>query len=249
MREVLDEAIQRLYWACRRKTNFPGDVPDESTGVVTTDVILRGLRLSGPGLDGARQPPDQSERNHDHDGPHPQTTTSPVEPDPLHSNNATSASTSTSTSTPRSSFASPSTYGRRLLASPSLQPPSPSELNFSMNLEMLPQTVAVSPQAPARRPVPTMVGFGPRTEIPAQASHGGDPYLDGDAFLDASWCTVPMESSSPPDLLSGALHWDSVATRRPHSMDQSSQPGPLCDSYLAPWPGSLAAAYQSVPAV
>jgi hypothetical protein len=45
MREVTKEAIQRLYWACRRKEDFPGDIPDESTGEITTDSILRGLGL------------------------------------------------------------------------------------------------------------------------------------------------------------------------------------------------------------
>lgn len=240
MREVMDEAIQRLYWACRHKTNFPGHVPDESTGVVTTDAILKGLGLSGTALDGARPPPDQPGGNHDHDGPHPQIITSPVEPDPLRSDNATSPA--------RSSFASPSTYSQRVLGSPSLQPPSPSELNLNMTLDMLPQTVALSPQAPAHRPVPTTVRLEPGTDIPAPGGSGGDSYLDVDAFLDTTSCTVPTEFK-PPDLLAGAMRWDSGATRRPHLLDRSSEPEPVYDSYLAPWPGSLAAAYQSVPAV
>jgi len=51
MSEVTDEALQRLYWACRRRENFPGDVPDESKGQITTNAILRGLGLvDGSGL-------------------------------------------------------------------------------------------------------------------------------------------------------------------------------------------------------
>jgi len=52
MQEVMDEALQRLYWACREGRGFPGAVPDESGGRVSTDAILRGLGLSPPTMDG-----------------------------------------------------------------------------------------------------------------------------------------------------------------------------------------------------
>lgn len=45
MRDVTDEALQRLYWACRRHEDFPGPLPDESRGNVTTYDILVGLGL------------------------------------------------------------------------------------------------------------------------------------------------------------------------------------------------------------
>ncbi|KAK5044858.1 hypothetical protein LTR84_010396 [Exophiala bonariae] len=48
MREVIDEALQTLYWACREGRGFPGTVPDESSGQVSTDAILRGLGLTPP---------------------------------------------------------------------------------------------------------------------------------------------------------------------------------------------------------
>jgi hypothetical protein len=35
------EAIQRLYSACRTKSGFPGKIPDESTGTITTTAILK----------------------------------------------------------------------------------------------------------------------------------------------------------------------------------------------------------------
>lgn len=48
MQDVIDEALQRLYWACREGRGFPGVVPDETNGRVSTDAILRGLGLSPP---------------------------------------------------------------------------------------------------------------------------------------------------------------------------------------------------------
>jgi len=45
MREVTEEALRRLYWASRRRTGFPGTVPDESEGAVTIEGILQGLGL------------------------------------------------------------------------------------------------------------------------------------------------------------------------------------------------------------
>lgn len=51
MREITDEAIQRLYWACRKRAGFPGVVPRESNGIVPTSAILHGLGLIGPHMD------------------------------------------------------------------------------------------------------------------------------------------------------------------------------------------------------
>jgi hypothetical protein len=48
MREVTDAALQMLYWACRNQAGFPGQVPDESTGAVSTTNILKGLGLATP---------------------------------------------------------------------------------------------------------------------------------------------------------------------------------------------------------
>ncbi|EXJ80403.1 hypothetical protein A1O1_08547 [Capronia coronata CBS 617.96] len=48
MQDIIDEALQRLYWACREGRGFPGVVPDESGGRVPTDAILRGLGLTPP---------------------------------------------------------------------------------------------------------------------------------------------------------------------------------------------------------
>lgn len=51
MREVIDEALQTLYWACREGRGFPGTIPDESSGHVSTDAILNGLGLTPPAVE------------------------------------------------------------------------------------------------------------------------------------------------------------------------------------------------------
>jgi hypothetical protein len=51
MREVTDSALQQLYWACRRRSGFPGEIPNETSGSVTTANILKGLGLLKPDFD------------------------------------------------------------------------------------------------------------------------------------------------------------------------------------------------------
>lgn len=74
MHDIIDEALQSLYWACREGRGFPGVIPDESNGHVSTDAILRGLgfvppvveRMTGAGhasnlvLDDAEDTPERS---------------------------------------------------------------------------------------------------------------------------------------------------------------------------------------------
>jgi len=239
MRDVMDEALQRLYWACRQKANFPGDVPDESNGIVTTDDILTGLHLSGPALNGARQT-GQATGNHEHDDAYHEAIALMAEPESPRSNNPTSSS--------QSSLASPSTYSQRLVASPSLKSQSENEPNFNMHMKMHPQTVQLSSQVPARGSIHKFARPDAGTESSAHRNHAGDQYLDVDAFLDTSSCAVPAEFK-PSDDFATAMLWDSGSTRSPHFFDQQSLAGAVGDSYLSPWPGSLAAAYQSVPAV
>ncbi|KAK5044394.1 hypothetical protein LTR84_011305 [Exophiala bonariae] len=48
MREVTDEALQRLYRACRSKSGFPGDIPAESQGPPSTTEIFDAVGLMRP---------------------------------------------------------------------------------------------------------------------------------------------------------------------------------------------------------
>jgi hypothetical protein len=47
LREIEHEALQRMYLACRKGRDFPGTLPDETSGRVTTHAILQGLGLIG----------------------------------------------------------------------------------------------------------------------------------------------------------------------------------------------------------
>jgi hypothetical protein len=51
MHDVMDEALQRLYWACREGRGFPGVIPDESNGRLSANAILRGLGLDPPAVE------------------------------------------------------------------------------------------------------------------------------------------------------------------------------------------------------
>lgn len=51
----MDQAVQTLYWACRQNRGFPGTLPDESGGSVSTDAILRGLGLTPPSAEMAEE--------------------------------------------------------------------------------------------------------------------------------------------------------------------------------------------------
>ena len=45
LHEIENEALQRMYSACRKGQGFPGTLPDETSGEVTTHAILHGLGL------------------------------------------------------------------------------------------------------------------------------------------------------------------------------------------------------------
>src|SRR4051794_23394687 len=51
MCEVTDEAVQRLYWACRRRSGFPGEPLDGSNGTPSTTAIIDALGLVRPSLE------------------------------------------------------------------------------------------------------------------------------------------------------------------------------------------------------
>ena len=60
MREVTDEALQRLYWAARQGDVLPGEVPADINSPITTNQILTGLGLTIPGEDDDFSPPHQA---------------------------------------------------------------------------------------------------------------------------------------------------------------------------------------------
>lgn len=75
----MDEALQKLYWACREGSGFPGAIPDESSGRVSTEEILRGLGLSPPAME--RSGPVTTQSESALDGGHPPSQRSYQPPD------------------------------------------------------------------------------------------------------------------------------------------------------------------------
>ncbi|KAJ9493362.1 hypothetical protein H2202_011165 [Exophiala xenobiotica] len=208
------------------------DIPDESSGAVTTDAILKGLRLSGPAL-GAPKQLGPAGQNHDDDQPHHQMIAAPVSPDCIRNDRIASIS--------QPSFDSRSTSCPRPTASPSLQPPSPSEFNFNLKMDMPQQTVQLSPQTSTSEPHYMMARLELGPEMSLHESYGFDSYPDVDAFLDTSSCTIPTGTTS--ENFAAATRWDTASTRPPFSQDQPRQHWAVRDSYLGPWAGSLAATY------
>ncbi|OAL19961.1 hypothetical protein AYO22_09488 [Fonsecaea multimorphosa] len=116
MQDVIDEALQRLYWACRQGRGFPGVIPDESSGRVSTDAILRGLGLSPPAVDNTRMAASRSDSVLETQNPlhRPQSYHPPDFPPPDLSRTKTASSAVTRSSTTgddRLTFAEATTDG------------------------------------------------------------------------------------------------------------------------------------------
>jgi len=56
MGDMTDIAIQKLYWACRKGTGFPGVIPNESATTITTSDILKAMGLVKPNLNALHVP-------------------------------------------------------------------------------------------------------------------------------------------------------------------------------------------------
>jgi hypothetical protein len=243
MREVMDEALQQLYWACRHKSGFPGEVPDESTGVVTTDAILNGLGLTTPDPEDPTSPVPRtlhksSTENDDRHEKRQLLITLPAESD--------FAQDEYSAIPQPSMTVSPATYARQIpTASPSLHSPTSSETHLNLRMDAQPQHMHQLPQT-SRYKLHDRLKLQSATKAP-DPGFNAESYLDVDAFLDTSSCAFPS-TVQPADNFGEALQWEARLQQAPKSYlpEQQAGEGPVSDGYLAPWPGSLAAAYQSV---
>ncbi len=243
MREVLDEALQRLYWACRHKMEFPGEIPDESTGVVTTEAILNGLGLTTPDQDDSTSPVTltQHQSSTEHDDTHEKgqlLVTPPAESG--FAQNEYSAIPQTPMTI------SPSTYARQIsTVSPSLHSPTSSKVDLNLSMDTQPQDILESPQMSTCEPHPRLE-LQPALKGPGPGLNA-DSYLDVDAFLDTSSCDFP-NTFQPADNFGEAMHWEPrlQQAQKFYLPEQQAVEGTVSDGYLSPWPGSLAAAYQSV---
>lgn len=242
MREVMEEAIQRLYWACRQGSGFPGDIPEESAGSLTTDTILRGLSLIDPADDGCATTIARTESDASPDR----------ETDKDHFRRASaarvSARTDSTLSTESSIMPSPISHnGPRSNSSPSQQ------VSSATTIPAYDETIC-SQQQHLYESMPMLnyhANMGRLNTSVASSVAGYDEniesYLNVDAFQDPPRSVLPDASGA--FTLSPKHHQVNVGANMLTLPQQQTASAPMCDGYLAPWPGSLAAAYQSVSAV
>jgi hypothetical protein len=243
MKEATDTAIQQLYWACRRKQGFPGQIPDESSGQISTTDVLRGLGLLGDDFEDLDVP-----REIDTQAPEP---TQPFR-ELLSRDTKSSQQRETSISPMEESKNSP--FFER--SSPTLAEHSrhAQHLTSSGEIDMKDQFIAFSPKrsshAVSESSARDSSGFPPPQTFNQRFEYN-TVFLsetDGfDAFLNTSCCapsnipgTTPMfdntMADTPPLLQPSPVKPSSHASSAPL----------LSDSFLHPWPGSLAAAQQTV---
>jgi hypothetical protein len=245
MREVTDEALQRLYRACRSKSGFPGDIPDESQGPPSTTEILDALGLVRPSLAGMgsienlqKSVPNSLSNSTTHSDlsktQHPETTPPTKEsfaqqeylPSPTRSSpNMESLAQSPS---PRPTLA----------AAPPLSPATPPEM------DMCEQFLFAASENSSSRSDPDTI-----EEEHPYIGHSDNSAFDLDAYLDMSSCSIPTSGPHPAYNIGTSRQYDNWAmvesSHATHRVDTTvSELGTICDSYLSPWPGSLAAAYR-----
>lgn len=239
MREVTDEALQRLYWACRSRKGFPGEPPDESHGPPSTTAILDALGLMRPSLEDLGAP----------------------EIPPKHINFVDTSLTRQPTQTTSASSATPPTQDEYL--------PSPSQSSFSIASVHSPRSGATITAAHTASTIPAtppemdmseqfLYAASSHSSSRSNSSSQGALYnhtdslsnmtFDLDTYLDTSSCTMPPNLTQPAHQMHDPAKYDMPATAEtPGSVyprDRPSLPAiPSIDRYLTPWPGSLAATY------
>lgn len=255
MRDVFDEAIQLLYWACRERRGFPGDILDESPGKVTTDAILRGLGLIEPGQEDptaateTRKELDPSEDQR-LDQDRPLTLSSADDSTQNHKEDL-----SPSRSLP--SLSSRSYDGSVSGSVPALQSTTTNEMNFDMNVDVdQPETNMQGPSTVSScETTPDKISAPSAMASPAGYGMDVEYYRDVDAFMDANFYGMPDTSGNATlgeftDAMIFKNHYHHHGqVNGPLFSEQQIIPAPRGDSFLSPWPGSLAAAYSSVPTV
>lgn len=237
MREVTDNALERLYWACRRGSGFPGHIPDESNGIVTTTDILNGLGL----IDSETHWFDSEEEieqplyasiGTDQIKP-------PIENGEFDDNQAAMSSPSTFLSSQQLVEAhTPTTSSQR----------STSELAISpKDIDMQEQFLAYVPDPKSLRPNSRKKSSNEGKQQPLVPAENtvGPLHVDFDEFLNTSLCTPASTDSQPSYNKCQSMPFKVAPVITPQfSRVHQSRPGSVLNSFLSPWPGSLAAVYQ-----
>jgi hypothetical protein len=126
-----------------------------------------------------------------------------------------------------------------LAAVPPLRPVTPPQMDMSEQFQY-----AVSESSSSRRDSDTTKEGYPYID------HSPDSAFDLSAYLDMSSCSIPSSvpqlaynTCNSMQLYNPAMMGTSHAT---HQVDTTvSEPSTICDGFLSPWPGSLAAAYHN----
>ena len=244
LREVTDAALQQLYWACRNGTGFPGDVPYDSMGLVSTTDILKGLGLIKPDFDMFDLPKDIAQTDLAAKGssqiryPFQHITSHGYGEFDDSQSFASLPSTVSSTdlSTEQVTCTS-SGHSMSELATP--------DDEIDMKEQFLTFSADNKPVQPDERI------RGRSREDRAALQHAQktlEPqHMNVDALLDMSFYTTP--STEPQSLhknyASAPFNYSPMVSRH-FSQWQPDQHAILHDGFLSPWPGSLAAAQQAV---
>jgi len=243
MREVTDKALQRLYWACREGTGFPGDIPDQSTNIVSTTAILKGLGLIKPDFDEFELPKDSDQPVSLIDGPtgsehHPRST-KPGGSEELDDHQSIMSLHSTISSPHISSEHAITTSSHRSMSRVTTS---------NEEIDMKEQFVAFSPSSKPIRPGRSISNpFFHTAETITEPQH-----TDIDAYLDTSFCSPPSTApqSSFDNTYQQSMPFPNVppiaAIQLSLGPSQQSPPALIRDSFLSPWPGYLSVAHQAV---
>lgn len=232
----MDEALQRLYSACYHNTGFPGQLPQQVNDPPSTNDILKALGLLPPELD------DESIDTN------------------AHFSSSIASRRSTSPACEPHVVQNPPCLLPSLGQEDSPLPRTSSRLNQPSSLPSappVPHPHALPPpsppldiQAQARRmtsvsnsrPATTNRETGQRA---SQVHETSMTPLDMGNFIDLTLCAMPMNSVDPlsdPTLFTMPDKMPDFGYSPP-AYHPLSRPVLATDSFLAPWPGSLAAAH------
>lgn len=244
MQEITDETIQRLYWACRRSSGFPGEIPDESQGPPSTSAIMDALGLRRPLLKDIRLAEDQQKPNqlsplasHASSAQHQRQRITPSTEKPSVQNEYSPSPTHTaSTISPLAKSPKPQPS---LATTMQQRSASPTEMDMSEQ-----SLYAVSECSSSDHS--TSINY----EKHPMAGNSYSPAFDLVTHLDTGFNWTPASIAHPAANMYASTRSDIPAKAESNHQCHltsiaSSQPSIICDSYLSPWPGSLAAAYHT----
>ena len=243
MREVTDCALQRLYWACRQGSGFPGKIPDESTGNVTSTDILKALGLIEPEFEDFKLPeavePSVHTTNLADQAKRPYQTITPRDHrEPIDSRSPVSSHSDISS--PRFSTQPILTVGSQLSTSGPVTSNDEDDTK-SLLLAFVPGNEPLHMNSKTTGSAEYSLFFHQENDIAER--HCGDV----GSFLDLSFCTLSSSTSQSYNNHQMIPFSMAPMTTPQYSQSQSHQsPSNITyDNYLPAWPGSLAAAQQA----